>query len=131
MEHLDADYNSDIDNGDWAMADLKSASIHASIGRLREIHESFCGIQQAEALQNLLELMSRLAEKPIFTSSTETTSSLEHLEAQHNVLCDEAERSWERVYACEKKSATDLSTVEAKAANLKTSLNASAACVCC
>lgn len=84
-----------------------------------------------EVLQNLLELLSSMAEEPIDAPSPATIPNLERSQAQRNSLREEVHRSPERLSAHKSKSHLELSTVKVTAAELKTSLDTSAASVRC
>lgn len=136
-ETLDAVYNSDLDDDDWALTDLESTPGVTVAVRAREIHESVRCIQQArwearvEVPQNLLELLSSLAKWPISAPSQVITAIVEPLKAQHIALHEKVGRSRERLIAHESKLFSKLNNAETKAAELKTSLYGSVARVRC
>lgn len=89
-EDVDAVYDGDLGNCDWAAADLESTAGGAVAGRAQEISECFHRIQEirrkagTEVSQSLLKLFSILARKPVVASSPAIPSSLKCLKAQHD-----------------------------------------------
>lgn len=136
-EDLDDVYDGNLDDGDWAVADLESTPKNAVDGRSRKIRKSFPRFQQAqpkaavEVPQNLLKLLSSLAEEPNAAPSPSFTPDFEGLEARCTALREEVgrsrERSRERLLALESKLVAKLSNAKAKRAKLKTPLDANAA----
>lgn len=119
-----------------ALADLEYTPGLSVADRARDIRKSFHCIQRArrdsgaEVPQNLLEMLSSLAEKPIPAPSEENIPDLERLEAPQNTLCEEVRRSWERLSALESELVAELNIVKAKTAELEPSLDGCAARVC-
>lgn len=81
--------------------------------------------------QNLSELPSSLAEKPIAAPSPTATPSLERLKAQCNALHGKVRHYRERLPACESKLVAELKSVQTKVAELKKFINAILDCDWC
>lgn len=84
-EALDAVYNGDLDDGDWALADLECTPGSTVAGRAGEIHEYFRRVQQARREDNvgvpqkLLELLCCLAINPTAAPSQAINPNVERL----------------------------------------------------
>lgn len=143
-ESLDVVYNGDVDDGDWAVAELEHAPGGIIAGHAWEFRELTHRIQEAlgeadvEDLQNIMEdppnvmeLLSRMGVEFIAATSPATTSNLARLEAQRNALHEAASRSQQRLLVRESKLGASLNNVKAKVAKLRTCLYASVALDCC
>lgn len=75
----------------------------------------------------MLALLFTLPGKSISASSPTASPIFKRLEAQRNGFCEKADGSWERLLACESKLVVELNEAMLKAAELKMSLDASAA----
>lgn len=98
-ENRNAFYDGDLDDGNWAMADLESTPEGSEAGRAWKIRERFRRIREvsqeagAEVPQNLLKLLSSLAKQPVLVPSPAIISSSKRSEEQRDACCEKVCRS--------------------------------------
>lgn len=132
-EDSDAVYDGDLEDGDWAVEDLKCIPRNAIAERALEIRKCFRRILQAhwkagvKVLQDLLESLSSWTESLIAVPYPAISPTLHRLEEQHNALREKVDRYQKRLLARENKLAANLINVRTMETELKTFLDASAA----
>lgn len=125
-EDFGAVYDENMNGGDWAVTDLKSASWSSVAVCTLDVRKWFCRIQEvrpdadADDPRNLLDLLSSLAKESVVVLSATITQTLKHFKAQHDSSRGGVSRFKNLILASKSEMIMALNAFITKASKLKT-----------